>query len=346
MKATGYEGETELTSEQALWPFHLGVRGAVSPTADTLTGTSTATSSTTMTDSGATWTANELVGAAVSCGGKTGTVTANTSTQVTVASWTGGTPASVSAYTITLLSYLWNHTPQLTTAAGKTVDTASCEMAYSDGATNQQLITSGYNDCESFKINGAFNKEYRMGMKLNGRANQASAPTSSLSAYSTLSALPFNLTKVTIDTTWAGLGNTQLLTILRSLNFECSTGILPDFTGDNRSDLDRTGRKFNPLSAKLSLALELNATTASQLTNYRSNSIVFVQFDCLGAKITGANGYRHMVRVAGCYRFVNEPGKSDDGQQGIRTLELEACLDTTSSKILDFWARNTLSAVA
>lgn len=66
----------------------------------TLTGTSSATSATTMTDGTATWITSSLVGLTVTTNGKTGVITSNTKTTLTVASWTGGTPASGNTYTI------------------------------------------------------------------------------------------------------------------------------------------------------------------------------------------------------------------------------------------------------
>ncbi len=63
-------------------------------------GKSTGVSSTTLTDMTQNWVTNRFVGDTVATGGKTGTVTANTATTVTVSSWVGGTPASALPYTV------------------------------------------------------------------------------------------------------------------------------------------------------------------------------------------------------------------------------------------------------
>ena len=57
-------------------------------------GTSTATSSTSLTMSSATWSVNAYAGCVVTAGSSTATVVSNTATVLTVASWTGGTPST------------------------------------------------------------------------------------------------------------------------------------------------------------------------------------------------------------------------------------------------------------
>lgn len=63
-------------------------------------GTSTATTAATMTDGGASWTAGAFAGWIVLCGSSYSVVGGNTGTQLTGLSWTGGTPAGVSSYTL------------------------------------------------------------------------------------------------------------------------------------------------------------------------------------------------------------------------------------------------------
>lgn len=66
------------------------------------TGTSTGSSSTTLTDTSKSWTANVHVGREVICNGKTLIVTSNTATVLTgSAGWVGGDPGSPNFYTIT-----------------------------------------------------------------------------------------------------------------------------------------------------------------------------------------------------------------------------------------------------
>lgn len=75
-------------------------------------GTATGGSSTTLTDSTKSWTANALVDARVKIvagtgAGSTGVITANTGTQITVASWSGTAPAANSTYSIGWYDSYW-----------------------------------------------------------------------------------------------------------------------------------------------------------------------------------------------------------------------------------------------
>jgi len=64
-------------------------------------GTATATSTTTLTESSATWTTNQWAGAFLQAGNSSATIVSNTATALTVTSWSGGTPSSTSAFSIT-----------------------------------------------------------------------------------------------------------------------------------------------------------------------------------------------------------------------------------------------------
>lgn len=75
-------------------------------------GTASAGASTTLTDSTKSWTASALVDARIKIVSGTGAggvavITANTSTQVTVASWPNGTPDSTSVYTVGYYDSYW-----------------------------------------------------------------------------------------------------------------------------------------------------------------------------------------------------------------------------------------------
>jgi hypothetical protein len=64
-------------------------------------GTSTGTSTTSLTDTTASWTVNAYTGFIVTSGTSFATVTSNTATVLSLSSWTNGTPASGSSYSIT-----------------------------------------------------------------------------------------------------------------------------------------------------------------------------------------------------------------------------------------------------
>jgi hypothetical protein len=74
-------------------------------------GVSTAVGATTLTDSAAVWLTNQFTGAVLTSGTSTATVTSNTSTVLTFASWTGGTPATPLSYQLLKGFYTWSQLP-------------------------------------------------------------------------------------------------------------------------------------------------------------------------------------------------------------------------------------------
>lgn len=97
------------------------------------TGTGVTTANTTLTDSGAAWTTNQWAGQIVKCNGKALLVTSNTATQMTGASWTGGSnPGNAHAWAIRPIG--------LTTQANPLVPVAT--ISGSEWETLQEYIDS------------------------------------------------------------------------------------------------------------------------------------------------------------------------------------------------------------
>jgi hypothetical protein len=74
-------------------------------------GVSTAVGATTLTDSTAGWLTNQFTGAVLTSGVSTATITSNTATVLTFASWTGGTPATPLSYQLLKGFYTWSQLP-------------------------------------------------------------------------------------------------------------------------------------------------------------------------------------------------------------------------------------------
>ena len=166
----------------------------------------------------------------------------------------------------------WVWTPQLSTSV-ITLDTATVELAHGDGTTNHYYAEAGYMFTTGFKISSAFGSVPKLSWTMAGRARQTDTITGALSAYSSLEELTHPLLTVYQDTTWAGLGGSQPTNIIRSVDFDCMTGLTPDYTADGRTDKDMTKHSVGSLGAKLNIVAELDANgLASSWTLYRSNS--------------------------------------------------------------------------
>lgn len=237
--------------------------------------------------------------------------------------------------------YTYVYTPQLTTGI-PTIKTATIEAIRSDGSTNHYYGEAGHGMTRSFEIEWAVNEIAKLSFEMFGRARQTDTPTGALAVYATREALVTNLLKVYLDTSWAGLGGTQLTGIVRRVKFACTTGYEPDYTLDGRSDLDFTGYKVGNLAAKLTLLLELDATGAAQFTKWRSNSLQYIRLKNTG---TTVGALPKAVQIDGAYRMVAPPAMQVDGAQMLVACELESVYDTTGTKTLEFTAINGESAI-
>lgn len=238
-------------------------------------------------------------------------------------------------------AFTYTFTPELTTGA-ITIAAATVEFLESDGSTNHIASEAGYGMTESFKIEATPDDIAKLSWKMFTRARQPTTPTSALVPYTSLEELPGSLF-VYLDTTWAGLGGTQLTTIVRSVSFECMTGLAPDFTADGRTDKDYSKHSVNSLAARLSLTLELDATGAARFDDYRTNDLVYIRLKFTGG--TAGDADTKTVQIDGAYRFAADPTFPDDSDQKLVALELEAVYDSTGTKILEFTVINSLSAI-
>lgn len=229
--------------------------------------------------------------------------------------------------------YLYTFTPQLTTGI-PTIDTATAEMVRSDGSTNHYVGEAPYVMTRMFGIDWTFNEIARLRAELFGRARESDTPTGSLSEYATREALKSNLLSIFLDTSWVGLGGTQLTGINRSASFECTTGFEPNYSMDGRANLDFSNHKVGKLAATLSLVQELDSVGAGLFTKYRANDVVYVRLLNTGSQI--GTGDNRAVQIDGAYRFTAPPELSEDGEQVLVSAELESVYDVTGTKTLEF----------
>ncbi len=241
--------------------------------------------------------------------------------------------------------YTWTFTPQLTTGV-PTLDAATVEFMMGDGATNHYYGEAGYAMTSGFRIEWSADNPsdpVKFTARMFARARQSDTPTGSLSVYSTREVLVPALSKHYLDTSWSGLGGTQLPGIIRSGVLEVNTGLNPDFTADGRSDKDFVKHSVALLSARLSMVMEFDSVGASRFANYRANDLVYIRNQFNGSTVAAA---ARKVQVDGAYRFIDTPTFQENGEQVLMGVNLEAVYDETGTKILEFVVLNGLSAVA
>lgn len=237
----------------------------------------------------------------------------------------------------------WVFSPELTTAI-RTLDSATVEFMRSDGTTNHYVGEAGYCMTEKFQIESSPEDIAKLGWTMFGRARQSDTPTGSLVPYTSLEALAGGQLSVYLDTSWAGLGGTQLEGMQRSVRFECETGVMPQWNAQGRADLDFAEHAVKSLKGRLNVVWELDSVGAARYASYRANDLVYIRLKWVGSAISG--GGNKTVQIDGAYRFANNPTFSEDDEQTLVNVDLDAVYDATGTKILEFTAINALAAVA
>lgn len=238
----------------------------------------------------------------------------------------------------------WTFSPELTGAP--TLTSATIECIQSDGSTNHIVTEAGYALVDTLKLDWAMNQVGKMSWSGFARARQSDTPTGSLTPYSSREELVTPLLAVYADTSWAGLGGTALAGVVRSASAEFAFGNAPDYTFDQRSDLDFSQHKYGPVGLKLNLTMELNATGASEFANWRAGTRRFVRLSQVGSVAeAGTPDILKEVRVDASCRISAAPQFSDDGDFRLVSLQMDAVYDATASKIFEVTAVNLLASL-
>ena len=235
----------------------------------------------------------------------------------------------------------WVFTPQLTTGS-LTLDTATIEYMHSDGSTNHYYGEFGHGQTRSIGMEWTFNEPAKLNWAMYGRARQTGTATGSLAVYTTREILASNSLAFYKDTTWAGLGGTQITGTTRSVTLDITTGLGPDYTLDARSDKDFSTYNVGRVTATLEVVQEMNAGGAAMFANYRANDAVYIRLKNTGSVV--GSGVK-TVQVDGAYRFTDSPTFDRDGDVVTVTYNLESFYDETSTKTLEFTVINALTAI-
>lgn len=235
----------------------------------------------------------------------------------------------------------WVFTPQLTTGA-LTIQTATVELMHSDGATNHYYGEFGHALTSRIGMSWAFNEPAKLNWSMFGRARQTGTATAALAVYPTREILASNSLAMYQDTTWAGLGTTQVTGTTRSVTLDITTGMSPDYTLDARADKDFGTYNVGRLAATLEIVQEMNAAGAATFANYRANDKLFIRLKDTGSAVSAAV---KTVQLDGCYRFTESPTFDRDGDVVTVTYNLESFYDATSGFTLLPTVINALTAI-
>jgi len=229
--------------------------------------------------------------------------------------------------------YTWTFTPDPSTV--ETLKAATLEYSIFDGTTRHLQREAGFGTCSRFVITGGFNQAAMLEFDVFARAPQTSTFTASQAALAR-TLIPSNLFGLFIDTSWAALGTTQKTDILRSWRYELATGAAPNYTQDQRSDMDMTGVRRGRILGKVELVLEYGAAADAEYDAWEAGTKRFVSLEAaVGTKSLALQAHIELMEDPGF-------GEAD----GLRTVTLRGRMlnDATSGNFMNVEVVNALAA--
>ncbi len=149
--------------------------------------------------------------------------------------------------------YRWTHTRVPT--AHPNLDSVTLERYFSDGEGGTIEQRAAYCMLETLGVKYAMNDTLKWSGKGFGRAFATNTATLALSLPTPVLGVS-SLSKVYADTSWGGVGGTQLTEQVYGWDLEIGTGLFPLFTAEGRTGLDFTKHMYDRDKVTLKLTLD------------------------------------------------------------------------------------------
>lgn len=224
--------------------------------------------------------------------------------------------------------YLWTHTPSLT--AANSPDAATIEMG-----DDVQAWEVEYCQFSRIKISGKVSQGQEASpvsieADFYGRQLTTTTFTGSLTAPS-LEPLNAKMAKLYLDTSWAGVGGTELANALRTFDIEIITGLHPVFNGSAVKTFHRGVEGI--ISATAVFTVEGGAAANAIFAAQQAQSLVVARLELTGALIPTATEHSLKIDIGGTYEDA-DPLNSEDRGDNLSTFSLTGKYDTTGAKLL------------
>lgn len=242
---------------------------------------------------------------------------------------TGGAPAD-SLYTYT-------YAPNLT--ASSVLDTRTVE--YGDDV---QAFVSPFCFGTDLELSGTLDDALKVKTNLVGQNVRTQSFTGSLSNPTTLTPVIFGTGKLYVDTSWAGIGGTQVTATFVDMSWKLTQGQTPIKYADGNiyfSDIAEKKRH-----AELSLTLAFTSGAAGYFADYIASpqNKKYIRMKFTGP-LVGATS-RDELDIDGSYVIDDYPELTERDGQDIVKLKLVSIYDTTGSKEFQVILKNGVSSYA
>lgn len=222
--------------------------------------------------------------------------------------------------------YLWDFTPSLTGANNP--DSLSLRMG-----DDAQAWLSEYVMFERIRISsqisqGADASPVSIEADFFGRQLATTTFTGGVSGPN-LEPLNGKLARLYLDTSWAGVGGTELTNALRNFDIEIITGVHPNFSGSANKYFNAHAEGV--ISVMGTFGIEGGSAANTILSQQQSNTLRVARLEINGSQI--GTGLTHRLRVdfSGTYEDA-DPINSQDRGDNLATFVLHGFYDKTGAK--------------
>ncbi len=236
--------------------------------------------------------------------------------------------------------YLWAFTPSMT--ASNSLDSMTLEAG-----DDVQAYEIEYVMYERIRLAGVIaqaGEEGAVALEADyfGRQVTPTTFTGSISVPS-MTDIIAKLSRIYVDTTWAGRGTTEKSSLLRAWELEILTGVHPKFFGSGNRFFDAHGEGF--IAAMCALTYEGNATADAEFDSFRAGTkqAVRVEIDS-GVQIGSGENHKLTIDLWGAYENVI-PLSDEDRGNNLHTAMFHGLYDPTGAQELDVQVITDLSAI-
>lgn len=235
--------------------------------------------------------------------------------------------------------FLWTHTPSLT--AANAPDTITLEAG-----DDVQAYECEHTMIERYKISGNISQDggdspVTADCDFFARQWTATAFTGSLSIPST-ELLNAKLARFYLDTTWAGVGTTEKVNLLRGFDIEILTGVHQVMAGSANRYFNTYAESFIEFMA--SFVFEGNSDADVIWDAFNAQSLAVARLTVTGALIgTGVN-HKLTLDLGGTWEAV-VPLDSEDRGNNLHAAVLHGKYDTTGAKLLQASVITNVAAI-
>jgi hypothetical protein len=236
--------------------------------------------------------------------------------------------------------WLWAFTPSMTGSNAQ--DSSTIEVG-----DDTQAYEIEYCLFERVKLSGAIAQAGEMsavGFEGDYFGRQVT-PTTFTGALSvpTMTDINAKLSRIYVDSTWAGRGTTEVTSLLRAWDLEILTGVHPKFLGSANQYFDTHGESFFEVMLTLTFEGGTGADTEFDVFQAGTKQAVSIQLDS-GVQIGSGDNHNFRLDVWGGYEHVT-PLDSEDRGNNIHAGLFHALYDPTGAQGFDFQVTTNVAAI-